>query len=265
MNIAIAFLTNYPEQSTLDFAKEVAIYTKYDVYIIADSMKHIERNDYYTSIQIQDDDCKINGYINSSFTETTTRIRKNPIAYDKFLCAFCNIFTGYGFVWVVEEDVFMRTPDILKTLSDKYSSYDLVTANNFRKSDTLQDWHWKYIFKAIQPPYYYSMVCAAGVSRRLLNAVKEYVDKNKSLFFVEALFNTLAMQNGLNCIAPLEMKTLMWMADWKLDDYLLLPNNLFHPVKNLNDHDVLRKSIAKAQYFNYKPINTLPNFITDLL
>ena len=96
---------------------------------------------------------------------------------------FCEINKGYDFVWIFEDDVFIPSVDTLKYLNDKYSKRDLVVSNNARKSDNIMDWHWKHIVDKIQPPYFYSMVCAMGISRATLDKVKEYVDANETLFY----------------------------------------------------------------------------------
>jgi hypothetical protein len=64
-----------------------------------------------------------------------------------------------------------------------------------------------------------------GISKKLLDKVKMYKQKNNRLFHIEAMFNTIAMQNGYNCVAPLELKSIVWKGDWSINEFLLLPNN----------------------------------------
>jgi hypothetical protein len=55
------------------------------------------------------------------------------------------------------------------------------------------------------------------------------------------------------------------MGDWGVDEFLLLPNNVFHPRKDIENHYCLRMAINTLSLTNYKPINKLPPFIKDLL
>ena len=261
MKTAVAFLTNNPRPSTLDFAKQVEEYTPFDVFIVDDTLNDIPKSSQYKVVQIANSHCLNSGYCNSSFTETTTSIRKNPIAYDKFCFYFCKLDTSYDFVWVFEDDVFIPRVETIKRLHILNYQADLVTANNTLKNDTTPDWHWKHIFDKTEPPYYYSMVCAAGMSKKMLQAVANYVKQKGTLFYVEAMFNTLAMQNNLVVNCPAELKSIVWMGEWNLDTHLLLPNNVFHPCKNIDEHWLMRKRIAKAKYQGYKPTAKLPSFL----
>jgi hypothetical protein len=262
MKSAIVFLTTIPNQATLVFAQRIKRELGHDVYVVIDNNKF--KNDIVNDIifiKAEESYCEKHGYINSNISDNATHIRKNPIAMDKFLLFFCVNDLPYEFIWVFEEDVFIQSIETLAYLDKRYSHYDLVTPNNFKKSYNGLDWHWKHIVDKIEPPYYYSMVSAMGLSKNMLECIKAYVDKHKSLFYIEAMFNTLAMHNGLDVIDPLELKSIVWMGEWGLDEFLQLPNNLFHPIKSINEHQILRDAIVQFRNQNYIPTNRLPDFI----
>ena len=55
------------------------------------------------------------------------------------------------------------------------------------------------------------------------------------------------------------------MGKWAADEFLLLPNNVFHPLKNIHEYEGYRKEIQVLKNMNFKPTNNLPNFIKDLM
>jgi hypothetical protein len=269
MNKAIVFLTRTPQLETLAFAEEIAFETDFDVYIITDEKYRnkdiLNVNHNFKIVFIEDDVCRGANYINSNISDNSTHIKKNPIAWDKMLYYFCEVKRYYDSLWVFEDDVFIPSYETLLNLDKKYLKYDLVTPNNFLKSDTALDWHWKHIIPKIDPPYYFSMVCACKLSDKMLRCVKEYVEKNKELFYIEVIFNTLAMQNNLNVTDALELKSVVWQGEWGMDEFILLPNNVFHPKKNIEDYFYLRLTIEHNKLNGFVPINKLPKFINDLL
>jgi len=267
MKTAVVFLSTQPSKETLEFADEVYDKSKFDVFVVVDdsdyklpyvSSKHV-------AYAVDDKECKNYGYIGCNIAKGHTHINKDVIAWDKFLFIFCEILTSYDYIWVFEDDVFIPFVNTIAKLHDNYSSYDLVTPNNFAKTDGVMDWHWKSIMSRIKAPYHYSMVCAMGISKRLLNKVKEYKQKHNCLFHIEAMFNTIAMQNGLSVIDPLELKSIVWMGEWSINEFLLLPNNVFHPKKETQEHPEYRKRILEYSKNGYKPVNMLPQFIKNLM
>jgi hypothetical protein len=266
---AVVFLTKKPHEETKKFAEAIYAETDFEVFIVTDDESEFGKNDntvkHYGSIEILDSTCIENGYVGCNINNTKTHIKRPVIAYDKCLYYFCELNPFYDFVWVFEDDCFIPSIDTIVNLNEKYSKNDLVVPNHFFKKDTVLDWHWRDIVDKINPPYFYSMVCAAGFSNDMLNVIKAYVDKNKQLFHIEAMFNTLAQHNNLKAADPLELKSIVWMGDWGLDEFLLLPNNVFHPIKDIGSYSELRLSIAKAKIDNYKPKNKLPDFIKRLM
>jgi hypothetical protein len=262
MRVAVAFLTRFPHNETISFSNKIAEKGKFDVYIISDENKPVENIEIKaTVVRLDDSICVNSGFINSNISDNSTHIKKNPIAWDKMLYYFCRINTSYDFVWVFEDDCFIQSVKTIENLNKKYSKFDLVTPNDFLKTDNLLDWHWRSLVDKIEAPYYYSMVCACGISKKLLKAIDKYVQQKNELFYIEVMFNTLAHHNKLKVKDVFELKSIVWMGNWELDEFLLLPNNIFHPKKELNKFESYRRKIANAKRKKYEPINNLPGFL----
>lgn len=267
MKIAVCFLSKYPVSETITFAEEISKETNFDVFIVSDEkFRGRDKVSIYPNfhiVHVDDEFCQKKHYVNCNISNTATHIKKNPIAWDKMLYFFCEVYVDYDFVWVFEDDVFIPSIYTIIKLHEKYGHYDLVTPNNFEKTDKLKDWHWKHIFNSIQPPYFYSMVCACGLSKNMFKEIKKYADFHHHLFYIEAIFNTLANQSGLKVIDAFELKSIVWEGKWGIDEFLLLPDNVFHPLKVLTNYPLYRAKIEKAKAENYIPINNLPDFLKN--
>jgi hypothetical protein len=75
------------------------------------------------------------------------------------------------------------------------------------------------------------------------------------------MFNTLALQKGLKVTEAFELKSIVWQGNWGLNEFILLPNNVFHPRKDIQNHYILRDYIKYAKQNEYKPKNNLPHFL----
>jgi len=270
MKIAIAFLCKYPTMETISFAERLSKTTTFDIFIVSDQRYNgRQKTAFYPNMEvicIDDHQCVEKGYINANIGTKDTHIPKNPIAWDKMLYIFCEKEPQYDFLWVFEDDVFIPSVETLLNLHVKYGeSFDLVTPNHFAKTDKLKDWHWKHIFQNCDPPYFYSMVCACGISRNLFKVIKEWVRIKRKLFHIEAMFNTLAVQNNLRVTDAFELKSVVWQGNWGLDEFLQLPNNVFHPVKLQFNYEMYRAKIEKSRSERYIPQNKLPDFIAKLM
>jgi hypothetical protein len=264
MRTAVVFLTNKPHNSTIEFAIEVKRQTNFDTFLVIDDNTQYHGKSFKEVGLIQIPDKMCVEYKNAVYIENETQLKKNPIAWDKFLYSFCALDnTTYDFVMVFEDDVFIPNVQVILDFYEKYKKFDLITPNNFEKQDNIPDWHWGNVMTKIAPPYYYSMVCAMGLSRNMFNVIKRYVDCNKTLFFHEVMFNTLAKQCDLKVTDALELTSIVWQGKWDIDEFLLLPNNFFHPRKDIDNHPNLREQISLAIKNVYEPIDTLPQFIKD--
>lgn len=255
-SVAVAFLTKNPQVNTLRFAKEVSD-IGFDTFVISDDQTSAEN-----AVYITDDVCEALNYKNAHIWENSGSIKKQITSWDKMIYLFCELETRYDFVWVFEDDCFIPSVETIQHLHLKYRNFHLVTPNNFKNDGSMQDWHWRYIYdKCNKGPYAYSMVSACGISRDVFNEVKRFKEREGTLFFIEAMFNTLALQKGLKVIDAFELKSVVWQGDWGLDEFILLPLNIFHPRKDIHNHYVLRGYIKYAKLTEYKPRNNLPHFL----
>jgi hypothetical protein len=266
--VEIAFLSKDLNKETYEFGKRIQQELGLRVVFIVDK----ESNGYLSTkdlvvFQVEDANCIASGYQNCMITneKINTVLQRNPCAYDKFLYYYNIVSPKTKFVFMFEDDCFIPSLEVITNLISKYSSYDLVVPNNRLKSDTVLDWHWESVFKKVGAPRYYSMVGAMGISRKLFNVIASQVKDKGTLFFTEVMFNTLAMQNKLKVIDVFELKSIVWMGAWGLDEFLLLPNNVFHPMKELDKFEEYREDIKQAKRKKYKPKNKLPNFIKELM
>jgi hypothetical protein len=251
MKIAIVFLTTELTPERLFFARELS--RKVDgVHIMFDEQSEInygvvECNPFgLTLVNISDITSAEAGYQNSNIVGKT-HIIKNPIALDKALYYFCETHPEYDFVWMFENDCFIPGVAAINNLINKYSTMDLVVSrNDENKAGTRMDWHWPSIYEKHYPPFFSSMICAVGMSRTLLNLIKEYATSNKSLFYCEVMFNTLAMQNGLQVTVAPELDTIYFlkMPSFGLSDFKEKPLNIFHPVKEISEHQKYREQLC---------------------
>jgi len=279
MRTAIAFLTTSPKKETINFAEKIANETNFDVFIICDDGRYSSSNDdsaypmyppqvtiihkkeSVNLVYVNDNNCSALGYINA--TPKGSHIQKTPNSWDKVLCYFCeyDIKNPYDFVLIFEDDVFIPSVEAVVNLVTKSLKYDLVVPHNHLQEFQAIGWHWAEVVDKIQPPYYYSMTCAVGLSRKVLDTVRAYVKENKTLIFHEVMFNTLAMQNSLKIVTLMELKSIVWQGKWGIDEWLLLPNNVFHPVKDIENHDKHRELIASSKDSGYQPADSLPDFV----
>ena len=83
------------------------------------------------------------------------------------------------------------------------------------------------------------MMCAVRVSNKMMNCINNYANKNKTLFFLEALFPTIAIKNNLKLNNPIEFDTIYYRQNFRGEK--VNKNILYHPVKNLNNHISFRQ------------------------
>ena len=264
----VIFLCHELEPSLVTFAKSIDFC---EVYILVDNLDTLPPDPMF--IQIPDELCASHGYINSNTSDQTkTHIKKNPIAWDKVL--YWLSLRSFDKCFILEHDVFVPDKQILKNLLKL--DFDLCVRSNNKRIGRHQDWHWSSIDKAIKPPHYYSMVSAVGISELLLNKITNHVQIKKSLFHIEALFNTIANQNQLKVITPKVLSPVVAMGSWDLPVMKLYPVRLYHPVKQIQRHQYYREVIhsqnndyctpVEIQNFTLQPYTNclIPQFIKHL-
>ena len=240
-NNCVCLICYKPNDIWIDFLSK---FTKYDIYIIVDDNSGNYKEQYskfsnINIIQIIDNECKKNGFINMNFT-----IKKDVTSWEKSIYYFSTINTRYDNVWVFEDDVFLYDEKALLDIDSKYNDSDLLS-NSYGENVNghKKDWHWDKIDIKFTPPYYSSMVCCVRVSLNLLSKLKNYANEHHTLFFLEALFPTICKKNNLKYDTPIEFGNIVYRKDYEDKD--IDKNNLFHPVKDITKHKHLRDMLNK--------------------
>ena len=222
-----------PNDTWLTF---LSTFKMYDIYIIVDDNSK-DYKELYSNfkniniIQINNEDCKINGFRNMNFLI----FKKEITGWDKAIYYFSIMNTKYKNVWVFEDDVFFHSEQTLLNIDTQFGNSDLLSnsyGENIKGTNT--DWLWHAIDIKIPPPYYCAMVCCIRLSHELLNKIKEYAKEYKTLFFLEALFPTLCKQHNLLYHTPKQFHTICWRKDYAVNEINI--SDLFHPIKDMNHH-----------------------------
>ena len=176
---------------------------------------------------------------------------------DKGLYYFSIVNTSYNHTWFIEEDVFFYNLNTIIRMDNQYNnSYDLLLRDiTIKKENKNLDWHWSRVNGKINLPWACGMICVIRISKILLEKIKEYALKNKTLFLDEALFSTIALHNNLKINTPVEFSTI-YDSDWtKMNENNWDKNKLnskinrdifLHPVKNLDEHIPYREMIKNS-------------------
>lgn len=190
--------------------------------------------------------CSQKGYCNSSVSANLPRV----ISWDKALYYFGHVLKGlYNNVWFIEDDVFFMNDKLLQNIDMKYKLSDLICKvqsgehchNNNDNSDPSWN-HWSGIeYDVLREPRMHALVCASRLSSSLLKCIDDYVNINKQLSFIEALFPTLCLHNQLTISNPDEMRGVFFD---KINIHSSDIQNIFyHPIKRIEEHEILREII----------------------
>lgn len=235
---ALCLITFIPNKIWCDFLN---FFSKYKIFIVVDN-NNIDlcefRNNYknINFIQIEDIKCNLNGYINTNFV-----LNKLISGWDKALYYFGVEDNNYDFVWFIEDDVFFYNEATLLRIDYQYINDDLLSNIFHENSDGNKNtWHWSMINIQYSPPYYDGMMCAVRFSNRMIECINNYAKQQNTLFFLEALFPTIAIKNNLKYNNPNELNNICYRNDFKKEN--INNNNLYHPVKNLTNHIYFRKN-----------------------
>jgi hypothetical protein len=234
---AICLITLTPNKIWCDFLN---LFKKYKIFIIVDDnnfdlTSFINTYNNITFIKVENEKCTLHGYIDANFF-----INKLISGWDKALYYFNTEENNYDFIWFVEDDVFFYNEDTIIQIDSKYINDDLLSNCYLENTNgETHYWHWNKINIQYPPPYYNGMMCVVRVSKKMIDCINDYAYKNKTLFFLEALFPTISIKNNLKYSSPSEFYNIHFRYDFKIND--IDTNNLYHPVKDLNDHISFRQ------------------------
>jgi len=243
--IALAVLCLKPPKVWLDF---LATFTRYDVYLIIDDNAETYSEHYAKEyptihfIQIDSEKCE-----NAFFTNMNLLFGKPVTAWEKAIYYFHFKNTSYDSVWYLEDDVFIYSESTLLSIDSQYPTSDLLTAE-YETVDEAQYktspwWNPKRVqIPAFEPPYSNAMVCGVRISTTLLSVINEYAQQNHTLFFLEAMFPSLAKRYNLVYHTPSEMKSILYRRDWTVEE--LSTTNIYHPIKDLQQQLEFRISLS---------------------
>jgi len=187
-------------------------------------------------VQIADEICSEYGYINSAST-----IPKKPSAWDKALYYFC-LKNMAPHVWFVEEDVFVPRANIFDDINKRHPTTDFVTKQHVSETDDPGFYWWFDAEGKMERPYYRSLVCAARISRNILNEVAKIANEKKTVCFVETLFSTIVHHKKFTIEMPGELQSVIFRHNWTKETVHM--NGLFHPVKDVKDHIAFREHLG---------------------
>lgn len=211
-------------------------FCNYDVFIVCDKntedFQRILGINYpkINFIQIVGSEAAALGFTNSS--------QQTVNSWDKALYYFSRINTSYDNVWLIEDDVYFHSEQTLLDIDTKFGTSDLLTNALTAKYDDMNSssyWHWSLFSINLPEPHFRAMVCATRISKALFRHIDRYATTNKTLFYLEALFPTIAKHHGLKYDFPQELSTIEYCKVWNSDD--INTSHLFHPVKNLEEHN----------------------------
>jgi hypothetical protein len=244
MKKALCLITFNPNSIYLDFLQN---FNYYDIFVIIDDLyfnSHHLQQTYksITFIQISNQLCCNYGFKNTSFIT----LKKQISGWDKALFYFSYINQQYDHIWFMEDDVYIYNESTLINIDKKYT-YESLLCNSSFKEENLNEWLWNQIHIYIDPPYYCGMMCIVRMSKYMISSIKDYASTHHTLFFLEALFPTLAVKYKLMYSNPIEFKT---VTHRDLHTYLN-KTYLYHPVKDLNIHLESRQCNMFTYIINY--------------
>jgi len=246
MKNAVCLLTINPNEIWINFLSK---FLNYDIYIVIDNLDFDtetlkEKYPNIHFIKIKDKDCIESGYIYSSYMPTSSLKFNEIISWDRALYFFTNINTNYEKVWFLEDDVFLYNEKTILNIDSKFPNSDILCKEkNPQPKEGEWQWFWPAIHVAFPPPYFQSQICAVRMSKTLLFHIDEYVKESKRLFFIEAMYISIAYRNNLlyeNCE---ELDQIHWRRDWNKEEFN--KDKIFHPIKNIDEHVIIRDYLDK--------------------
>jgi len=235
---ALCIITFIPSKVWCDFLN---LFSEYKIFMVVDN-NNFDLYDFISNykninfIQLEDIKCNLHGYTNTNFLV----MNKIISGWDKALYYFGIEDTNYDFIWFLEDDVFFDNEDTLLQIDNQYINDDLLSNSYEINTDGNKNtWHWAGINIHYSPPYYSGMMCAVRFSYRMMECINNYAKEQNELFFLEALFPTLAIKNELKHNSPDEMNTIYYRFEFNEED--INEKKLYHPVKDVNKHIYFRK------------------------
>lgn len=253
----ICLVCREPHENWIHFLNN---FNLYKVYIVINNNNFIIPENYEKKykikfIKIDDKICYSSGFNNANRCENLPHFPEIT-SWDKALYYFSSINLNYTNVWFIEDDCFFINENTIKNINNKYPTQDLLTRNNdICYEESPEKWHWKSITSLIPSPRASSLIQTCRLSKRLLEKINEYASINKRLILIEAMFNTLALQNHFSIECPFELSKLELINYDKIENVDEI--HIYHALKNMNKHKEIRdlynrkKVIIKNDKINF--------------
>lgn len=261
--IAICLLSFQPKLELIELYDGLYQGDSYQIYVIVDDnewdISDLKENfSNIVFIKVKEEICKKMGYQNLNYMVKNGE----PSAWDKGIYYFCEESKiQYPFIWFLEEDVFIPTSNTIKNIDEKYDQEDLliksmnIPGKNVNRVGPQLNEVDKYINPKLKLFLRKSMVCAIRISHLFIQKIKEYVRENKTLFFLEYFFPTIAEYLKLKVNKIEELEEIHFRKIWTIDDIFKRSQSLFHPVKDVMLQKSFRRTIdVNDVYFLLKRV-----------
>lgn len=239
MSTSLCLLCRRPDEVWLEFLNT---FVGYEVFVVIDDNtwdqheQMVSRYPRLQLIQIDNRDCEQWGFVDGNF------LNSRITAWEKSWYYFSVLNRHHDHVWFLEDDVFVCQEATIQQIDEQYPASDILCAScSVNREGAYTDWHWNQIRINFPPPYYWAMVCAVRMSRALLNAVRDYAEQNRTLFFLEALLPSLAKKQKLKYDTPPELRNIVYRHEWQLAD--IEKQSLYHPIKDLAQQAEFRRRL----------------------
>jgi len=235
----IGILTKKTNEYILDFYLKFEKKYKFEVFFILDSPLENNKN----FIFINDKICEKYNCRNLTFTTL-----KKFTSWDRGICFFNYYFQNYDFVWIIEDDVFIKSTKDLKDIIEKYKNknFDLI-ASYIKQKKEFKNWsNWKLLkahYQYFENFEYRSINPFCRISKELIKNTCSYLKNyiNLSNYFHELIFINICKKNNLNykSFNPIKDKIrIRWRPEINLEDLKNENKVIFHPLKN---YDLIKK------------------------
>lgn len=202
---ALCIMCRKPHSGNLLVAEEIIKCGQLDVIFIMDEpyTPPMDVNPRIQFVYVDDQTCIDMGY---QYSCKFVSFTKDVVAWDKAFYHFGCREHSYDFVWLMEDDIFIPSTELLCRMTEKYSQYDVVMGKVLDIHGHGKRWFsWHHVIRFMEEPHLCGRVCGVGVSRKLFEVAAEYVKKNKRIPFIEGFIPSIAGFHQLKIIEVFEL------------------------------------------------------------
>ena len=224
-NIIIVLIKKL-DKYLIDFYKNFKEKYNIEVFLISDS-------DIKTCKFYEDNLC-----IDNKIRDLTMWFRTSPKAWDRAIYFLKTQNINYDFVWIIEDDVYIKKIEYLYNIIKKYNkkNHDLISPyiNSYEEFKTWP--HWNLLENHNFKKRYYSYNCFCRASKNLIKYSCDYMEESFSkniIFFHEILFINICINNKLKYLTFKKNDDLCIKYRPEIGESDLNKNfKIYHPVKD---------------------------------